>query len=364
MRVAIVGYGTIGRMHAEILRSFGAQIAIVDPRPADPPAGVDIWRAVDEIPTSMRRALDVWLISNPTQQHLPTLRSILSWQPDARVLMEKPACASHDIDDMRSLLSSHPHARLVVNQQYRHSRPVSVLRTQMATQGGGLPDSIEISFTKDRRNDIAAGRFVDNDYEVLGYEWNHMISVLEGLVPAEMVGAYLSAAVEESRFVATREPSGYLSGLHEHSRLGSAQLSMHSTIIEDFSGHGVPSRFRNHWQRCTHSPARRRYAAVRFGRTVLTVEFDPVTTTDGYRLPRNKHRLIVEHQGRMVDERISFDSPLSTSLRSGLDQLTGSGSTAPWLPPLQRMANIARYLGCGNPVPSGVRAEPRLSVSA
>jgi predicted dehydrogenase len=364
MHVTIVGYGTIGRMHARLLRGFGARIGIVDPRPVDYPVGADVWGAIDEIPERTRDAIDVWVISNPTVHHLPTLRNILACQSAARVFMEKPACASHEIDGLRMLLSEHPRARLVVNQQYRHSRLVSLLRAEMARVSDRLPDSIEISFTKDRRADIAAGRFIDTDYEILGYEWTHMISVLEGLLPAEAVEDYLVAPVEDSRFVATRKPSGYVTGLREHSLLDSTHLSMHSTITEDLSGRGAPSRLRGHWQRSESSAARHRYAAVRFGDTLLTAEFDPVTTIDGYRLPRNKHRLIIESDGRVLDERIMFDSPLTTSLRSGLAQLAGSGMTTPWLPPVRRIANISRHLRTmptGEWASSDNRAHPRAS---
>jgi hypothetical protein len=359
MHVAIVGYGTIGRMHARILRSFGAKISIVDPQPPDHPVGADVWGAIDEIPERIRDAIDVWVISNPTVHHLSTLRDVLACQPKTRAFMEKPACASHEIDGLQTLLSEHPQARLIVNQQYRHSRIVSLLRAEMARvpDFDRFPDSIEISFTKDRRPDIAAGRFVDTDYEILGYEWTHMISVLEGLLPREAVEDYLAAPVEDSRFVATRGPSGYVTGLREHSLLDSTHLSMHSTITEDLSGRGAPSQFRSHWQRSEHSAARHRYAAVRFGDTLLTAEFDPVTTVDGYRLPRNMYRLTIQRDGHILDERIMFDSPLATSLHSGLAQLTGSGATTPWLPPVKRIANISRHVRSAHFSESGAPAK-------
>lgn len=316
----------------------------MDPRPAERPAGVQVWRAVDEIRHRSWHPVDVWVISNPTAHHLSTLRNVLSWQPNARVFMEKPACASYEVDDLRRLLAEHPEARLKVNQQYRYSRVVSQLRAAMARAGGRWPDSIEISFTKDRRRDEAAGRFVDTDYQVLGYEWTHMISVLEGLLPHAAVQRYLTSPAEESRFTVARAGCGTVTGLQEDSWLGSTRLSMYSTITEDLSGRGAPSGLHSHWQRTTRSPGRHRYAKVRFGDTLLIAEFDPVTTVDGYFLPRNKHRLTIETKGRVHDERIIFDSPLATSLHSGLAQLTGSGTDKTWLPPVRRIANISRYL--------------------
>jgi phosphoglycerate dehydrogenase-like enzyme len=56
MHVTIVGYGTIGRMQARILRGFGAKISIVDPRPPDHLVAADVWGAIDEIPERIRDA--------------------------------------------------------------------------------------------------------------------------------------------------------------------------------------------------------------------------------------------------------------------------------------------------------------------
>jgi DNA-binding CsgD family transcriptional regulator len=342
LHVAIVGFGSIGRMHARILHSLSVRISIVDPQPVDVP-DVDVWSTIDEIPDRIKDTIDVWLISNPTVHHLATLRTVLASRQAARVLLEKPACTSYEIDELQTLLNLHSQARIAINHQYRYSQVVSLMRTEMAQIGGGLPDSIDIAFTKDRRTDMAAGRFIDTDYEVLGYEWRHMLSVLEALLPNDVNDAYFTAPVEASVYQATRDRSGYLTAVRELSWLGSTRLSMYTTITEDLSGQGAPPQSFDSWRRYESSPARHRYAVVRFGDIELTAEFDPVTTIDGFCLPRNKHRFTIESRGRIVSDRVVVDSPLATSLRVALAQLTGKAA-APSLMPLKRMADIARHL--------------------
>jgi predicted dehydrogenase len=362
LHVAVVGFGSIGRMHARILHSLSVRISIVDPRPVDVP-GVDVWATIDEIPDRINDSIDVWLISNPTAHHLATLRTLLARRPAARVLLEKPACTSYEIDELQTLLNLHPLARVAINHQYRHSQVLSLMRTEMTRIGSGLPDSIDIAFTKDRRADMLAGRFIDTDYEVLGYEWRHMLSVLERLLPEEVADAYFTAPVEDSAYVTARDRSGYLTAVRELSWLGSTRLSMHTTITEDLSGQGAPPQSFDHWQRYENSPARNRYAALRFGNIRLIAEFDPVTTIDGFCLPRNKHRFTIESRGRIVSDRVVVDSPLETSLRVGLAQLIGPVAVAPPLMPLKRMANMARYLRSQPTNIAVLSSQPVLSAS-
>lgn len=243
MHVTVVGYGTTGKLDAGILRRAGFKVSVVDPQPAEHPVDVQVWHAIDEIPCRTRSDVDMWVVSNPTADHLSTLRSVFRWQPNARIMLEKPAFSSQEIDEIRGLLAEHPQARLMVNQLYRHSRVVSLLRAAMPHAGGRCPDSIEIAFTRDHRLDNPTGRFSDvsdTDYHVLGYEWIHMLSVLEGLLPRAAWQQYLTGPMEYSRFTATRDSGGSVTGLREHSWIGPTRVSMYSTITKDLSGQGAP----------------------------------------------------------------------------------------------------------------------------
>ena len=72
-------------------------------------------------PDAVASAIALWSVCCPTADHLPVLRSILTRNPAARVLLEKPACQGHEISELASLLAAHPAARVLITDQYQHS---------------------------------------------------------------------------------------------------------------------------------------------------------------------------------------------------------------------------------------------------
>ena len=158
-RACVVGYGVAGRLHADILDALGADVTVVDPgSPAEHNGRRVLRTGVDDVPSSLATATDVWSVCTPTGQHLAALRAILARDPAARVLVEKPACHGHEIDEFTTLLAAYPQARVMLNNQYEHS---VALRRLVAAIGRFAPDApidgVTVRFTKDRRGDISAG---------------------------------------------------------------------------------------------------------------------------------------------------------------------------------------------------------------
>ena len=80
-------------------------------------------------------------------------------------------------------------------------------------------DLIRIEFSKDRRPDIDAGRFVDSHFGVLGYEWSHILTIIQQLLGKDEWATYrdlssdLQATFDQVQFVSELEertvlPSG------------------------------------------------------------------------------------------------------------------------------------------------------------
>ncbi|MFI9645038.1 Gfo/Idh/MocA family oxidoreductase [Streptomyces sp. NPDC052040] len=186
MRVAIIGIGRIGRLHAGNLRAAGHRTVTVD-RAADAD-----FRDVRELPDALVARIDAWVVSTPTRLHLRTLRQILTRAPAARVLLEKPAVIPSELAALTRTLDEHPGARVVVNNVYAHSAPVRHLAGTVLRLSASDPIArITVEFTKNRLSDVAAGRFVDNDYGEVGYEWFHMLAILRELLSPEDYRAYL-----------------------------------------------------------------------------------------------------------------------------------------------------------------------------
>lgn len=187
MRVAIIGVGRIGGLHAGNLRAARHRTVTVDRRPeAD-------FRDVREVPDALVAKIDAWVVSTPTRLHLRTLRQILTRAPAARVLLEKPAVIPSELAALARTLDEHPDARVVVNNVYANSSAVHRLASAVRRLSACDPiRRITIEFTKNRLSDVVAGRFVDTDYGEVGYEWFHMLAILRELLRPEDYRAYLA----------------------------------------------------------------------------------------------------------------------------------------------------------------------------
>nr|VTP03460.1 hypothetical protein BIN_B_05051 [Mycobacterium riyadhense] len=168
-------------------------------------------------------------------------------------------------------------------------------------------------------------------------------SVLEGLVtPDPAWQPYLTCSVEYNRITVSREDGWSVTGLWEHSRVGSTCLSTYSTITKDPSGEGIPlglstpltahnsfagpapvcqvANWRHHTDYRIRSGDHGRYVWASVRQLRLTIE-------SGHAPPTN-----------------IFDLPPATSRPNGLAQLSRSGSDLTWLPPVRPLANTFRHL--------------------
>jgi hypothetical protein len=153
------------------LAEQGIQISAIDPKHQDlPKTHRDFGRSVTDLSHALAAEIDLWTVCCPTTDHMPVLRAILERNPHARVLVEKPACQGHEVEQFAALLATHRNARVLVNDQYLHSQALPRLTRAVADyEPQAALDLIGITFTKDRGNDIAQGRFIDRTYGVLGY---------------------------------------------------------------------------------------------------------------------------------------------------------------------------------------------------
>ncbi|QOC93845.1 Gfo/Idh/MocA family oxidoreductase [Micromonospora craniellae] len=361
LRACVIGYGVAGRLHAEILAEAGASLTILDPKHQDLPKGFRSFTAgVDELPDVVGSSVALWSVCCPTADHLPVLRAILERDPQARVLLEKPACQGHEIADLTALLSSHSNARLVVVDQYRYSRAIEVLRRLIGElEPHSSLDHIGITFSKNRAVDIAHGRFVDRSYGVLGYEWLHMLAALRHLLPSNAWATYLASAPHRSELTATYDPHTFVSALTErtnivvdnrHIGLELATTITGSTVILGSTPRVGPSG-QDRWLRNRRpSDDRHRHISVRAGRTRFVAHLDPVTAPDGWQLDRNQHRVTAHRDGLLVHDTVVDDSPLHTAVRNAVSQLLSDDVLLPPdLDPLRRIADLAQFLRVQQP---------------
>lgn len=368
LAACVVGYGTAGQLHARILTEHGAHLSVVDPKHQDLPQTYRSFpHGVDEIPDPVRSTIGLWSVCCPTADHLPVLRTILAKDPEARILLEKPACQGHEIDALTALLASHRNARVVVTDQYQHARALDVLTDLMQRfEPGAAPDYVAITFTKDRTGDIARGRFIDRTYGVLGYEWLHMLAVLRRILTPALASAYLAADPQRAGLWATYDPDLFVSALTEKSTLsvGATPLRIElassiasPTVLLGSTPRTAPDGSDVWRQNLRPADDRHRHVTVHAGRTQFTVHLDPVTAPGGWQLARNHHRVTAVRDDTVLRDEVVQDSPLHTAIRHAATTLVGAEPLPlPDMGPLRRIASLAELLRAQQPVGLSDRA--------
>ncbi|MDJ0385373.1 Gfo/Idh/MocA family oxidoreductase [Streptomyces sp. G-G2] len=310
-RVCVIGYGAAGRLHQRLLSELGFDVSVVDPAPGAVPSAISVFDGVEQ---AARRPVDVWSVCSPTATHIAMVAEVLAVDPAARLLVEKPVCRTWEIPELNALLDRHPEARLVVMDQYRHSRAMTLLRTMRQELAPQHPlRAVRVGFGKDRRADIAAGRFVDHDYGIFGYEWLHMLALVRGALPAESYDRYMGTTPQAGALRVAADPELTSTAAHERAVADGVDIELYSTIVgPDPSGQvSVPAWF-------DLPPAagesRQRHVDVLAGPVRFGLDLDPVTLPLGTRLPRNTHRLTAEGPG-VRREWLIHDSPLDNALR-------------------------------------------------
>ncbi|MGV9836527.1 hypothetical protein ACWDUL_20395 [Nocardia niigatensis] len=351
-RACVVGYGTAGRLHAEILTASGMRVTAIDPKHyQDIGARVPIVASIADVETAAGAPADVWSICTPTADHLPTLRRVLQLDPAARILLEKPACTGHEIGEFEALLEAHPRARIIVNDQYRHAAALAELRGLLQKlEPGQRIHQVTVTFTKDRRRDIDDGRFVDRTYGVLGYEWLHMLAVLRGILPTHLMHQYLTGDPQLSDLYPTYDKQLFVASLSERTALEDGEQLIHLEMASSITGSLIPISSQPDpsppWQRALRAhDDRHRHVTVRAGQTRFALHLEPVTAPGGWQLDRNQHRLTADHAGQVIHDQIISDSPMHCSIRNALAALrVDAPSPRPDLRALRRIATLAELL--------------------
>ncbi|MGC4792173.1 Gfo/Idh/MocA family oxidoreductase [Micromonospora sp. DT178] len=315
MRIAIIGVGNIGRRYAGYLHEHGLDTVFVDSN------GQCNHRRVVEVSEPGR--VDAWIVSTPTDTHLGIVQEVLAQAPGAAVLIEKPACHPAQISTLIGLATRYRDARLMVNDVYAHSATVEALAS--ATHGRSASDPVRritVEFSKNRLKDMAAGRFVDQVYGDVGYEWFHMLSILRALLPRPDFDSFLN-----------RLPDVATAGVHAETALASnINIALHSSVIGDIGFPEIGLRYitaaepQRHLRGCTipyGSDFRYRVAAVDFqsGATATAV-FEPhYGRTTNY---KNQH-LVEVRAGGLTERHDIAENHLRRALLRQIEVITTAG---------------------------------------
>jgi predicted dehydrogenase len=101
MKVLVVGYGSIGKRHAEILSGFG-EVDQVDLVTKQSVQNYTSYRELSEIPLSVLQEYDYFVIASTTSMHYDQLNYLCRHLKNKKILVEKPLFAKEAIQvDLR-----------------------------------------------------------------------------------------------------------------------------------------------------------------------------------------------------------------------------------------------------------------------
>ncbi|MEU9000528.1 Gfo/Idh/MocA family oxidoreductase [Streptomyces sp. NPDC048551] len=350
----VVGYGSVGRLHAEVLTRMGLRVSVLDPRPAQPPGpAVTWWRAIGQVPDV--RDIDVWVVCTPTHTHLPVVARVLAQDAAARIVVEKPACRAGETTALLDLLATLPAARVVVMNQYREAAVLSAMARLVAREAPGEPiRALRVAFTKDRRPDVARGRFVDRDHGVFGYEWLHMLAALGHFLPAPVYDAYLRGPVAPGSLRTAYDPALALAAAHERATVRGVAVELFSTV----AGEGVEAALpRPGWTRDypTATGERQRLVRVETASARFTAELEPLGGPELEPVRRDVHRITVRTSAG--DRRLEVADPLIKNAWAGLlAALSAVDCPPPDLRALHRIASLVGAARSADPARSADQA--------
>ena len=306
--IGIVGCGKMGRIYRKVFDPLCDRFVIVDPRTAD-----DLeprpYATLDNLPGDLFHRVQVWCICTPTEKHFESLETILSRNPRARVIVEKPACLSFEVDPFHALLKNYCEARVLINRQYADSRAVMEMVNALKRYDVAHVDLIRIEFSKDRRPDIDAGRFVDSHFGVLGYEWSHILTILQQLLGPDDWATYRDRS---SELQATFDGLQFVSELEERSVLpAGTKIRLRSSMLGKYEF----ASFVTYDQLICH-----RYIEVRAGTLRFRLQLEPHDETRFTGHPFENH-FRIEDGGDVVHDSTILDPFLPRFLHLTMNQL-------------------------------------------
>jgi len=181
----IIGFGKMGRLVSSQLTKLNIDWISVDTKTGSSASYANIKATPSHVIDKVTHVF----ICVPTQAHRAVLEEVLSIFPNSQIMLEKPVCSPKDFHWFQQNMHKNVFRRIWINNHYVECSNIHRLRKILHSRN--KKKCIEIGFYKNRASDNIAGRFVDNDYLVWGYEGFHMLTIAAMLLPTEEASKYL-----------------------------------------------------------------------------------------------------------------------------------------------------------------------------
>lgn len=175
---ARVGYGIIAPLHEQKFQAAGVEtVAIIETDESKREKIGKLWATLEE---AAQKKPFFWDICTPPSDHLTTIKKIITLDPLAKILVEKPVCLSSEISELQALLKDFK-GSFVVNENYLSSDIVS--RVVKEAETITTVKRIVVEMDKNRVADVKKGRYIDPE-GAFKYEGTHMLTILNDVLKA------------------------------------------------------------------------------------------------------------------------------------------------------------------------------------
>lgn len=252
LRVAVLGQGSIGRRHADLLVERGCEVLVWDPAGVEAPvAGTRVAASQDEA----LRSADAAVVASPTIAHLK--QALAAVRAGCSVLVEKPlAVASEGVAELIAEAAEREVLLAVAMNLRFHPGPVAVQAAVAAGEigkplmgqvsfGSYLPDwrpQVDYRQTYSARAELGGGVLLDVVHELDYLTWA-LGAVVEVSAWLERVSD-LEMDVEDVALLHLRHRSGAVSSLQldyldRGYRRGCRIVGAEGTVVWDWAGETV-----------------------------------------------------------------------------------------------------------------------------
>ena len=292
MRVLIIGYGKIGRIKAPMWSEMGATVYVYEQNDMLHSKiledGYSLFAIKDHV-------FDIVDISTPAGMHYRAL----AWAADtvsepAIYLIEKPlASTQEELQAFKTFLSENPtlSRKIVINESYYNSTLLDEVAKDIASRNANIR-SIHVELSKNRLEDLEAGRFFDNDLEAIGIEVPHMLAILDRFGVSLPEGCRPSLIVDTLK----RANQAFILKTNE----GDPEI-----VLESYLGN-----FRYEGTNVTRNTTITRKAKITTDILDYQIEFDPLID-----YKRFHGKLTILEKGIVVSKRTVLDNHLDAQLR-------------------------------------------------
>ena len=205
MRCVVIGFGCMSKLHIQKLIENNIDVLGVFDKDDHKKRLIraDGFEAFSSYKKAFEKRPDFWDVCVPTQFHLESLESIVSIDPEANIIMEKPICLPTQINRVKLLLRKF-NGKIVIGENYKYSKITKIVKKFTGLLSSS-PTKIISEMSKNRTLDFKCGRFSDENLFALGYEGTHLLTnvleISESYIPAEIMSVKYKDMVLENEGV-------------------------------------------------------------------------------------------------------------------------------------------------------------------